>query len=360
MNVSSYRGVAVGMLVAAVVAGCSSGDSGETAETATPGRADGPVLDGVYRLDFDVAKRTALGQPAPRTEPVVARWAFRSSCADTGCVATATRIKADGSATNTRTTLDFLDGKWVMVLGEDSKCNKGGQPARVLGTWVLHPQPDGTLTGMWTEITTGPDCPWVLQMPLTVTRQGDVPEGVEVTDPATVEPRTPSKPEGFQGTYTQNVQFRPPEGEPAIVTMEIATFCVRNTDECATTQQTIAGARPQVTQLTFAGDRWTNKFDRGPQQCDDGPPQPSFGYDEIMLPVPASNPMPSLTGTRRLEFVGGCPERLLDLAYARTMAPPPAVPGAPAPPPAPAPAPAPPLAPAPPPPVPAPPPTPGG
>ncbi|HEX2284059.1 MAG TPA: serine/threonine protein kinase, partial [Mycobacterium sp.] len=113
------------------------------------------MLDGSYRLDFDVAKRTALGQPSPQAEPLNSRWVFRSHCGDNGCVATSTRIRNDGSA-GTRTTLDFLDGKWVMVLGEDSKCNVGGQPARVLGTWVLQPQPDGTLTGMWTEITTGP------------------------------------------------------------------------------------------------------------------------------------------------------------------------------------------------------------
>lgn len=145
-----------------------------------------------------------------------------------------------------------------MVLGEDSNCNSGGQPARVLGTWVLEPQPDNTLTGMWTEITTGNDCPSVLQMPLKMTREGDVSKGAEVTDPATLPPRTPSRPEGFHGSYNQTVTYRPPVGDPGILTIDVATFCVRNTDECASTQATIKdGSVTQITPLTFAGDRWS-------------------------------------------------------------------------------------------------------
>jgi serine/threonine-protein kinase len=339
MNVSSYRGVAAAVLAAAVVAGCSSGD-----KTAAEPADNGP-LNGTYRLEFEAGQRLALGQPSPGQESFTRDWAIRSHCGDAGCVATATRLNNDGSASDVRTTLDLLDGKWVMVLGEDSKCNQGGQPARVLGTWVLEEQPDKTLTGTWTEITAGNDCPWVLQMPMTATRQGDVAEGIEVTDPATLPARKPSKPEGFQGAYTQTVTFVPPEGEPGIVNLEAKTFCVRNTDECVTTQSVIRdGVVTQTTPLTFVGDRWTFKYPRPERTCPDGAPMQSTLYDEVLLPEPATNPMDRLTGTRRIHMMDPCPgEQLLDLVYqlnATAPAPPPPAPGA-APEPAPAPVPAP-------------------
>ena len=329
------------MIVAAVVAGCSS--SGEKAdskstESSTPS-ANGPSLNGVYRLDFDATQRTALGQPSPAKAPFSRNWAFRSNCGDGGCVATATRLNNDRSGSKAKANLDFLDGKWVMVLAEDSKCNRGGQPTRVLGTWVLAPQPDNTLAGTWTEITTGNDCPWVVQTPLKASREGDLPDGVDVTDPATLPARKPSKPEGFQGSYIQTVTFVPPQGEPGVVDVDAATYCVRNTDECATTQTAKKdGAVSQITPLTFAGDRWTFKFNRPERTCPDGSPMQSALYDEVMIPDPATNPMDHLSGTRRIQAMDPCPsEQTLDLAYQRINQPPPA----PAPGPAPAPAPAP-------------------
>jgi hypothetical protein len=325
------------MMVAAVVAGCSS-----SAEKEKPAQSIGP-LDGTYRLDFDASKRTALGQPSPGANPFNRKWAFRSHCADGGaCVATATRINNDGSASNTKTTLDLIDGKWVMVLGEDSKCNQGGQPARVLGTWVLEPQPDKTLTGTWTEITTGSDCPWVLQMPVKATREGDVPDGVDVTDPSSLPAWKPSRPQGFQGTYNQHVAFRAPdEGTPADVPVDVKTYCVRNTDECASTQAMMIAGKAQLTPLTFGGDRWTYRWARSGVVCPDGVSVQSWGNDDIPFPDAATDPIASLTGSRRLETVEPCAtEQLFDLQYTRIDAPA-AAPAAPAPVPAPEPAPAP-------------------
>lgn len=320
------------MTVLVVLAGCSSGDGGspQTSEAAKPGVA-GTVLDGTYRFDFDVAKRTQLGAPAPQPEPVSAKWAIRSHCADTGCVGTATRLNPDGSAAGTRTTLDFLDGKWVMVFAEDSRCNAGGQPTRVVGAWVLEPRPDGGLTGTWTEITTGLDCPWVVQMPVRLTRDGDVADNIPVADPANVEPRKPSKPEAFHGTYTQTITARPPDNQPGIVTIDVATFCVRNTDECASTQAATIEGKPQLTPLTFAGDKWIYRWDRSGRTCPGGAPSTGTGYDEVFFPAQASNPLPKLTGSRRLDVGEPCPtQRSFDLLYERNNAPAPPAP-APAP-----------------------------
>jgi hypothetical protein len=208
---------------------------------------------------------------------------------------------------------------------------------------VLAPQPDNTLAGTWTEITSGNDCPWVLQTPLKATREANVPDGVDVTDPATLPARTPSKPEGFQGSYTQTVAFNPPQGEPGIINIDAATYCVRNTDECVTTQAVVKdGAVSQITPLTFVGDRWTFKFNRPEQTCPDGSPMKSLLNDEVLLPDPPTNPMEHLTGTRRIQVLDPCPsESLLDLTYQRNSAPPPQAAPAPAPEPAPEPAPAP-------------------
>jgi hypothetical protein len=218
---------------------------------------------------------------------------------------------------------------------------------------VLAPQPDNTLAGAWTEITTGNDCPWVVQTPLKATREGDVPKGVDVTDPSTLPARKPSKPEGFQGTYSQTVTFVPPQGEPGVVDLDAATFCVRNTDECVTTQTVKKdGVVTQITPLTFAGDRWTFKFNRPARTCPDGAPMQSTLYDEVMIPDPAVNPIEQLTGTRRIQAMDPCPsEQTLDLTYQRIAAPPPGPATAPAPAPGAAPEPAP---------VPAPAPAPGG
>lgn len=327
MTVSFFRGIGAAILVLATVAGCSSSPEEQT-------KSGG--LDGIYRLDFDPSQRTALGEPAAQSGPIVAKWAFRSTCSDSGCVATATKLLNDGKASTTQAVLDQLDGKWVMVLGEDSKCNAGGQPARVLGTWILDPKDDNTLTGNWAEITTGSDCPWVVQMPVKVTREGDLPKDVSVVDPASIEARKPSKAEGFQGTYTQTVTFRPPQGDPGVLSVDVQTFCVRNTEECASLQSTVINNSTQTTPLTFGGDKWTFRFNRGARPCPDGAQGDSYLNDEVMLPDPASNPMQTLTGTRRLEQLAPCPgDQFLDLQYQRSESPNAApAPGAPPPPPA--------------------------
>lgn len=317
---SSYRGVALALLAVAVVGGCSSSDGGGEPQEAV----DGPSLNGTYQFEFDVAKRTELGQPAPRTEPMTSRWAFRSACTDDGCVATATRLKPDGSATDTQVVLDYFDDNWVMVFAEDGRCNQGGQPARIIGTWTLKPQPDDKLTGTWTEITTGNDCPFVQQMPVTVTRQGDTQGDVEVADPASVPPRKPSKADGFHGHYSQTINTRPPSADTATLPVEVVTYCVRNTDECVSTQASTVADAPLLTPLTWADGHGTYRFDRGQQPCPDNPEltAQSFGYDDVVLPESAPNPIPALTGSRHLEFLEPCVgERWYDLSYERGEAP---------------------------------------
>jgi hypothetical protein len=173
--------------------------------TSTPApAAAGPVLDGTYRVDYDLAKQTQNGE---QTQPSWAFlssswWGFRSMCTPTGCVATGTQPD-DNNHQAARTpayphVLHFVDGHWQAApvqgqihqprcLGANGKVVAGAETEAV--TWSLEPHPDGTLRGVATETVLTNECASqgaVVQTPLVLTRTGDVPSGVAVIDPATV------------------------------------------------------------------------------------------------------------------------------------------------------------------------------
>lgn len=66
------------------------------------------------------------------------------------------------------------------------------------------------------ESTPARDCPGgfqvVTQMPVTVTRQGGVPDNTAVDDPTGVAPRTPSQADSFQEICTRTELARPDNG----------------------------------------------------------------------------------------------------------------------------------------------------
>ncbi len=196
--------------------------------TSTPPAA-GPVLDGTYRRDYDDAKQTVNGAPAPaRNTNDTTWWAFRSSCTPTGCVATGTRIDDNNhqvAQTPASTmVLHFVDGHWQdeparqqmphpRCLGGDGKSIVAGADT-VMSTYSLEPQPDGTLRGVETVTFLTNECGnqgEVLQLPFVAARIGDVPPGVTVADPATaIAPPTTSRPAltiagpVLDGTYRQD------------------------------------------------------------------------------------------------------------------------------------------------------------
>ncbi|MGZ4513285.1 MAG: serine/threonine-protein kinase [Mycobacterium sp.] len=164
--------------------------------------ASGPVLDGTYRMDFDRTKRTKNGAPDPSTDTSSAWWAFRSSCGGTGCIAAGTKLDdhtthSAGAPADTDN-LHFVRGHWQSgpdarqvprqhCLGTDGKVASGAET--VTSTMSLEPQPDGTLRGVQTETVLTNECAGqgtVSQTPVVLTRSGAVPQGVTVTDPATV------------------------------------------------------------------------------------------------------------------------------------------------------------------------------
>lgn len=169
--------------------------------TAAPATA---VLDGSYRLDYELAKQTqngAFDPPLDSSRLPAAWWAFRSVCTSTGCVATGTALDStDRHLARTPAgtdILDFSDNRWqdstpVRKQVSHQRCLAAqGTAAAGSDTEVsalsLQPQPDGTLRGVVTITVLTNECALqgtVVQVPLIAARVGDRPSGVSVADPA--------------------------------------------------------------------------------------------------------------------------------------------------------------------------------
>ena len=122
--------------------------------TTTPAPpAAGPVLDGTYRIDFDLASRTVNGAPVTgensrRTE----WWAFRSKCTSTRCIASGAGLAESNQqqATGVVVVLNFTDGRWqgAPYLQPPAPCRAGKTGADTSTVSLsLQPQSDGTLRG---------------------------------------------------------------------------------------------------------------------------------------------------------------------------------------------------------------------
>jgi serine/threonine protein kinase, bacterial len=180
----------------------ASAPAAGTTATSTPARP-AVMLDGSYRFDYDFSKQTVNGAPyaKPNTDNT-SWWAFRSSCASSGCVATGTQLDTNNHqvARSPAKTADarFVDGHWqeapVQRQMPEPRClGANGQVVAgtdtVLLSWSLEPQPDGTLRGVLNGTALTNECGVQGQVgvvPMVATRIGDVPSGASIADPATV------------------------------------------------------------------------------------------------------------------------------------------------------------------------------
>ena len=150
-------------------------------------RADDPVLNGTYRLDFDGAHRMINGAASP-TANTSATYSFISSCGDGGCAADAVLLSTTDtepvSAHNPDLKLHFTDGSWQVSLPYDSTCALGGGGERnQLLSWSLTPQGgNDVLSGTRTVATVGGSCPGddlgPLSQAMTATRVGKPAPGI--------------------------------------------------------------------------------------------------------------------------------------------------------------------------------------
>jgi serine/threonine protein kinase, bacterial len=156
--------------------------------------ATGPVLDGTYRFDFDLADQTVDGRPTHGTNRNETQWwAFRSLCTTNGCVGPAAQLADNNQQepSGSADLLHFADGRWqdTPYLQPPNPCaaGKGTGGDWETRTWWIQPQPDGSLRGVQTMTILTDECGdqgKVYRTPLVATRIGDVPPAVILADPA--------------------------------------------------------------------------------------------------------------------------------------------------------------------------------
>jgi serine/threonine protein kinase, bacterial len=221
---------------------------------AAPPAPPAAVLDGMYQLSYSWQLQTLNGAPAPPTTapasppdthaifppqtpapppppapaPAPAPdsnsntwWAFRSACTSAGCTATGTKLDftnhsvADKSGGTVE--LHYIDGQWLSTPNRESQHYEQcavDNGKRVPGSdteayvWTWRPQPDGSLRGVWTNTVLTNECYLqgsVKQAPVTVSRTGDAPGGVQIADPRAVPTPSAAAPPApgpaLDGTY---------------------------------------------------------------------------------------------------------------------------------------------------------------
>ncbi|MGH3561534.1 MAG: hypothetical protein ACRDTN_06985 [Mycobacterium sp.] len=154
--------------------------------------AGGPVLDGIFRVDYDGTHQTRNGDPTTGGTHATDWWAFRSLCAVTGCVATGSQLADTNHQETTGVALvvHFADGHWQNTPTFQPPTQCPGTNGTVTDTethsWSFEPQPDGTLRGVLTITVLTNECGnqgTVWRTPMVVTRMGDVPPTVILADP---------------------------------------------------------------------------------------------------------------------------------------------------------------------------------
>ena len=93
-----------------------------TPGTSTPAKPVGP-LDGTFTAEFG-PKTELVGEPYEGSlisEPYDGTWSIRSACRANGCVATASLVNRQNSASS-MLVFDDIDGRWVAVTVRSGEC----------------------------------------------------------------------------------------------------------------------------------------------------------------------------------------------------------------------------------------------
>jgi serine/threonine-protein kinase len=306
--------VAVGI---AVLAACGDRGSSAGSKVAKP---SAPSFQGIYRFDFDGTQQLAGGEPKP-TKPRTRLYALRSTCTDSGCIATATKLADDNpkqkSDPPVELVLDYVDGHWQTALRDNGACADSDIKGPSLTAWILQPQPDGTLSGTsYVAMNPSPDCAVATSTPVTVTRQSDVDAGISVADPGKQAARSPSAPEGLAGHYNETSVLQG-SSKPGVRRVAMQTMCVRNTDQCTTFKSYLAEGTTVVNSLLFNNGKWL--LDKRTEvKCPDGGTAKTVQHEEYALPQPVSHPLPRVTGSIRFDAADPCPAQQLDISLERT------------------------------------------
>lgn len=255
------------------------------------------MLDGAYRLDFDDPKATINGVPSTDKKGHSTWWAFRSSCTPAGCVATGTQLDennhqmAQTEGGGDRAVFRFVAGRW-QESPDRTWDHCGADPTRVtvMAVVSVKPQADRTLQGDETDTVIGNECRQgqggVSVIPVVLVREGDVPPGVTIEDPAAVAATTtansPAPTLGgpqLDGTYRLDFDYAnekvngvldPQHNADSTHWWAFRSNCTSSgcaaagTDLSATNHQEAAG---HADALHFTNGHWENASATAPSQC---------------------------------------------------------------------------------------------
>jgi hypothetical protein len=279
----------------------------------------GLMLNGSYRLDFDAAQQLAGGEPKPYAP--FSRWfAFRSTCKATGCIATGSRLKVDDprqlADPRFSVVLDYVRGQWETTFAEHEPC--ADQDVPVLVSWSLKPGVDNELAGIRIESSVAPGCAYNTQIPVAVTRIGDVDPSVTVADPSAQPALQPSTPNGLSGHYSGKVT-NPATGATQTRPVEITSACVRNTEQCRMLTTATRNDGSKVVQaFHFADGKWATDLHQG-ASCNDGSTGDANSHWEYLMPPHPKDPIAKVTGTQHQVSTGACSTTTdFELLLART------------------------------------------
>ncbi len=317
---SAWSALAASVTVATLAASLT-GCGKDTEPQATPSYA----LNGVYRLVGDGAKQTLGGAPDPGPS-MQRQFALRSHCGGETCVTIGMRLDdkdaskpfedGDGKPDEPMVA-DYRDGRWFQVEQAEWTCGDGSVGRQTV-YWSLTPQSDGSLTGTRTDIrVASPQCVSVQQLPITVTRTGDIDPAISLGDPAAVPPWRASSPARLSGKYTRTAVQVQAGSEIDRTAVEFTSFCVRNTNNCVALKSFTEPDGPRLVPLEFDNGRWTVQFDAMDTECPESKQQAQvISHEQYALPTDASNPIQNTTGSEVAVVTGACTGVLRDFNLA--------------------------------------------
>lgn len=300
----TYPAVVLSALAAmALIAGCGSDQKTEPAPARAPESAS--PLDGTFTVERG-AKKTSGGIEIPDSNDTLT-WVARTACRASGCVATAALIDpGDPTAPHASLVFDYVDGHWSSVHEVAATCamQSGDVPVQDWQTYTLTPQPDGTLTGTFTDRAALAGSCVNLSRPVTVRRTGDVDPEIDVEDPDSFGPRVESQAVWLHGSYSYT-ETDPTSGRELLVhTYRGDTTCLRTGDRCLTFMVNPESFGLLV--LAFADGTWRQTTAPMSVECAAGTGA-SVKTGEYAFPRDAKNPIAALAGHEHQDQTGGCP-----------------------------------------------------